>query len=372
MPLRTSRSVLLGAGLLTCLGLGLAQAQAPQPSPDVVFPADVEQVTVDVLVLDKQGKPVEGLKREDFTVKEDGRAQSISAFEAVSVPESAPTPARTRVSTNTIPRPAVERTFVIVWDDANITQYSTERARSAVSDFIRQGLRAGDEVMVAPTTGGAWWTGRLPQDRDSLLVYVGKLEGKYRPEQGAGRIWDHEAMAIWMGRDPQMLSFVARRWFENNIIPESFPTDDEVRGALDVSPGLALIRSKAGETYRAAVGRLRLTLDTVSRVAEALAPIRGRKNLLMVSEGFIMDSTQSEFREVVRAARRANAAVHYLDARGPAGAFGQSGMPGGGAEFGRDVEERDSTTLLALAALSVEGARSVALDTGGSIVPGTS
>jgi VWFA-related protein len=357
-------------GLLAA-GAASSLAQTPQPSPSVVFPADVELVTVDVLVLDKHGKPVEGLKRDDFSVKEDGKPQSIIAFEAVSVPESAPTPVRTRVSTNTIPRPAVERTFVIVFDDANITQYSTAHARKAISDFIKQGLRPGDEVMVVPTTGGAWWTGRLPQDQESLLAYVGKLEGHYRPEAGVGRIWDHEAMAIWLGRDPKMLSYVARRWFENNLMPESYPTDDEVRNALDVSPGLALIRAKAGETYRAAVGRIRLTLDTLSRVAEALAPIRGRKNLLMVSEGFIMDTSQPEFREVVRAARRSNAAVHFLDARSAEGALGQSGMPGGNAEYGRDVEEQDSTTLIALASQSVEGSRSVALDTGGSIVPAT-
>jgi VWFA-related protein len=370
--MRRSSFVRPGLALLVMSAAGLAPAQAPQPSPNVVFPADIEQVTVDVLVLDKHGKPVEGLKREDFTVKEDGRPQSINAFEAVSVPESVPTPSRTRVSTNTIARPAVERSFVIVWDDANITQYSAGRTRQAVSDFIREGLHPGDEVMVVPTTGGAWWTGRLPQDTGSLLAYVGKLEGRYRPEPGAGRIWDHEAMAIWTGRDPQMLAYVARRWFENNLIPEGFPTDQEARRELDVSPGLAMIRSKAGETYRAASGRIRLTLDTLSRVADALAPLRGRKNLLMVSEGFIIDPSQPEFREVVRAARRANAAVHFLDARSPEGALGQSGMPGGNAEFGRDVEERDATTLIALASQSIEGARSVALDTGGSIVPATS
>jgi VWFA-related protein len=358
--------------LLLASAAATAQAQAPQPSPDVVFPADVEQVTVDVLVLDQQGKPVQGLKREDFTVKEDGRPQTISAFEAVAVPESAPTPSRTRVSTNTIPRAPVERTFVIVWDDANISQYSTERAQRAVSDFIRDGLHDGDEVMVAPTAGGAWWTGRLPKDRGSLLAYVGRLKGLYRPDQTAARIWDHEAMAIWLGRDPQMLSIVARRWYENNLLPEGFPTDPTARSELDVSPGLPQIRAAAGQVYRAAVTRLRLTLDTLSRVADALAPIRGRKNLLMVSEGFIMDSSQPEFREVVRAARRSNAAVHYLDARGPEGALGQPGMPGGSAEFGRDTMEQDASTVLALAQQSVEGARSVALDTGGSIVPSTS
>jgi VWFA-related protein len=328
---------------------------------------------VDVLVLDGKGRPLEGLRKEDFTVKEDGRPQAVTSFEAVVVPESAPTSVgtRTRVSTNVQPRPTVERSFVIVFDDANITQYTTAHARKAVADFIRTGLRPGDDVMIVPTAGGAWWTGHMPEDRDSLLGYVERLEGHYRPDGGPGRIWDHEAMAIWLGRDPQMLAFVAKRYYNNNLIPESYPTDVEVRRDLDVSPGLAMIRARSQQVYMAALGRLRLTLDTLSRVADSLGPLKGRKNLMLVSEGFIMDPSQPEFREVVQAARRANAAIHFLDAGGAEGAVGQAGMPGGNADTGRAVEEADATTVLAVAAKATEGARSVAADTGGSVIPAT-
>ncbi|HEY8151863.1 MAG TPA: VWA domain-containing protein, partial [Vicinamibacteria bacterium] len=63
------------AAVLAVANAGLAQTPAPQSSPGVVFPAAVQQVNVDVVVLDAQGEPVEGLKREDFVVKEDGRPQ---------------------------------------------------------------------------------------------------------------------------------------------------------------------------------------------------------------------------------------------------------------------------------------------------------
>jgi VWFA-related protein len=368
-------SALLVTTSILLLATAPAPAQDPtaRPSPGVEFPSGVEQVTVDVLVLDNRGEPVEGLQRSDFTVKEDGRVQALSSFDAVRVPESAPlqVATRTRVSTNVLPRPAVERSFVIVFDDANISQYSTANARAAVASFIRQGLRPGDEVMIVPTAGGAWWSGRMPEDRESLLGYVERLEGRFRPDGGPGRIWDHEAMAIWLGRDPQMLSFVARRYFENNLIPESYPKESDARRELDVSPSLAMIRARSQQVYLAAVGRLRLTLDILTRVAESVAQLRGRKNLLLVSEGFIMDPSQPEFREVIQAARRANAAIHFLDAGSPEGAVGQAGMPGGGAETGRAVEEADAITALAVAAKATEGARSVASDTGGSIVPAT-
>ncbi len=134
-----------------------------------------------------------------------------------------------------------------------------------------------------------------------------------------------------------------------------------------MSPGLALIRAKAREVYTEAQSRLRASLDVMERVANSLAGLRGRKTLLLVSEGFVMDANQPEFRSVVQAARRANAVVHFVDTRDPGGLVGQAGMAGGNAEFGRDVEERDGTRMLALASLEAGGARSVALDTGGTI-----
>ena len=50
------------------------------------FPAQAELVTVDVVVTDKSGAPVVGLRREDFTVTEDGAPQEIASFEAVHRP----------------------------------------------------------------------------------------------------------------------------------------------------------------------------------------------------------------------------------------------------------------------------------------------
>jgi len=38
-------------------------------------------VLVDVVVTDKQGKPVSGLKAEDFTIEEKGKKQKIAVFQ---------------------------------------------------------------------------------------------------------------------------------------------------------------------------------------------------------------------------------------------------------------------------------------------------
>src|SRR5258708_12181494 len=76
-------------GLAGALALAVAadstpsgQAERSQPS----FPARAEAITVDVVVLDKDGQPVAGLTKDDFVLLEGGRPQPIVAFEARQAP----------------------------------------------------------------------------------------------------------------------------------------------------------------------------------------------------------------------------------------------------------------------------------------------
>lgn len=361
---------------LVALGVApAALAQAPTKDADQpTFPAATELVTVDALVLDKDGRPVQGLTRDDFTVKEDGRPQSVTSFEAVAVAESAPSmaPTRVRVSTNDLPPPRAEQTFVIVFDDANISPFTVKRGRAAVEEFIRNGLRAGDEVTLVPTSGGAWWTARLPEGRDELTRYLERLDGKRRPDTGGSRISDFEAMQITLGRDKQILAHVARRYYENGIIADLPPSDDpRGRAELDISPGVALIRASAQSVYSAAKDRLRQSYGVLERVAQSLGSVRGRKTVLLVSEGFIFDTTIAEYRDFVRAARGANTALYFIDTRGLEGPLGAAGLPGANAEQGRDVDERDTLGVLVSASQEADGARSAAADTGGFSISNT-
>ena len=372
--MRTSAVIALALALAPSVTRGEQSPPRPvAPPASTAFPAGVEVVNVDAVVLDDQGNPVEGLTQADFTIKEDGRPQTITGFEAVGLDESAAqAPAGPqRVSTNATPPSRGDRWFVVVFDDANLSAPAAPRARQAITDFLDRGLRDGDQVMIVPTSGGAWWTGRMPEDHDTLASFVDRLQGLWKPETGPERIWDHEAIAIANGRDRQLEAEVARRYFENNLIPEAYPQDRELASVLSVSPGVAMIRAKAREVYARATGRLRATLGTLERVSTSLTQLRGRKSLLLVSEGFIMDPSQSEFRDLIQAARNASTAVYFVDVRGSTGAVGQAGMAGGGAESGRAVEEQDTTTALALATAAAEGARSVAYDTGGAVIEGT-
>ena len=359
---------LLTAALLVAAATAVFHAQQP------TFPSRVELVTVDVVVFDDRGNPVEGLTRDDFTIREDGRPQPVATFEAVALQESPPAPRRAqRVSTNDERADAAARWFFVVFDDVNITQFATPRARETLVQFIERALMPGDHVMISPASGGSNWIGTLPEDRADLLAFVQRLQGERRVETGPGRIWDHEAMGIALGRDPQAQEQVVRRYLENDLIVAggAVPQDPERRRGLDASPGVAMVQAKARQVYTEARSRMQVSLGTLTRISEALADARGRKTLLFFSEGFVMDTSLPNFRTLLQAAQNANVAIHFVDVSDPGGPMGREGLAGGNADVGRSIADRDALISLALATREAEGTRAVAKDTGGSVVTGT-
>lgn len=358
--------------LAQALLVSIATMAAAGTDTPPAFPAAAELVTVDVLVLDGQGRPLEGLGQADFRVEEDGRPQVLTSFEALRLAASTPAaPAtRARLATNLDNLPAA-RAFVVVFDDAGLAPQSGLRARAALAAWLRNSLRSGDDVTLVPTLGGPWWNGRLPEGQADLEAYLARLEGHGQVDSSPGRLADYEAQDILFSRDPQSLARVARRYYESGLIPDSAPSGDVAR-ELAVSPGLALIKAKASIVYKESSARVGLVLRALERVALALAGQRGRKTVLLVSDGFVRDPTRQEFRSFLEAARRSNTVVHFVDARGLEGSLGQPGLAGGSAEYGDALEERDTTTSLAYAAArEAEGARAIAADTGGSVITGT-
>jgi VWFA-related protein len=58
----------------------MSAQQAATEVPGITIRANTRLVTVDVVVTDKKGQPIDGLKPEDFTLEENGKKQKISIF----------------------------------------------------------------------------------------------------------------------------------------------------------------------------------------------------------------------------------------------------------------------------------------------------
>src|SRR6476660_1347097 len=106
----------------SCLaGVALPRAQTPQTQPQPVFRGGVDLVTLDVTVIDKDGKPVRGLKPEDFTVTLEKQTRPVRALDFLEFGSAAGSTAEARQTTNQPgqARPARRggRTIVLLFDE---------------------------------------------------------------------------------------------------------------------------------------------------------------------------------------------------------------------------------------------------------------
>lgn len=346
----------------------VAQAQAPTPSPSPApptFAAEIEQVTVDAVVTDKKGNPITDLTPAEFAITEDGKPQEIVNFEVIKVPD---TPvekpaARPPISTNRRPEDRTGRTFVILFDDLQMTRFQGNIAKRAVAEFLTSGTREGDRVMLVATGGGAWWSTRMMAGRDELIAMLKRLDGRLIPDTSPDRLSDYEAMRIHAYNDADAMARVQRR-FESLGVTQRAPQD---RGRNLESPTQdPMVRSRASEVYFRAVTRNRVTLQVLVRLLDSLQSTKGRKSVVLVSQGFIYDPNLSEFKDVLQASRRGNAAVYFLDTRGLEGLGTQFT-----AEFQAPTDPRDVGSALLDQSLASEGSESIAADTGGFSVNNT-
>src|SRR5262249_4018963 len=128
-----------------------------------------------------------------------------------------------------------------------------------------------------------------------------------------------------------------------------------------------MVRDHAADQDATRRGRTQLTLRAVQRGLEAMASLRGRKSLLLLSEGFLDDAT-TDPRGVEAAARESNAAVYFIDTRGLVA------LPGGGSAADAEplLQPRERLTMgFEDSVLESAGAAALADATGGFSVRNT-
>src|SRR4030095_11215064 len=139
-------------GVACALAVGSAQAQTKpslSPEQDDVIRINTELVQTDVMVFDKKGHFVDGLKAEQFALKIDNKPQTISFFDRVTSGKadrsgsiasggSSSNPANTATSTARIQG----RTVIFYVDDLHLAPDSLSRTRKALTEFIHRGMSA--------------------------------------------------------------------------------------------------------------------------------------------------------------------------------------------------------------------------------------
>jgi VWFA-related protein len=368
---------------LLCLAAALAfpQAANPQVAPQVPsFASKVELITVDAVVVDDAGRPVAGLTRGDFVIKEDGRSQQVASFEAFTA-EAAPATLPSAVVASNEAGAGGGRTFSVVFDDMGITPALAETARGAIASFLERSLRDGDEVTLATSSGDGFWSARLPEGRPDLLAILARTHGRKDDAREAAWMSDYEAFWIATREDSPAFGDRGPKLVQGRPVQPTSTSDAGNPGNLGSIKARVVqrwinlnacvtntcesqVRARAAEIEARRSARTRLSLQAVRRQLEANAPIRGRKSLLLLSEGFLQDWS-SELRDLAALTRESNTAIYFIDVRGlvasPAGdtaaSFGTLEDPRDQAKMG--FEERNFTDAGSQALADASGGFSV-------------
>jgi VWFA-related protein len=171
---------------LTLLLLPLPQA-APQSAPDRgVIEGGTHVVLLNVVAKDKHGKPVAGLGRDDFVLRDNGQEQKITLFalEEAGAPANAAPSTPARLTFTNRPAPGTAAVTAFLFDELNTKLTDQELAKK---DFLRylRGLPADSRVAVFVLGDSLTMLHDFSEDMASLLDAMAKHKDRVNPEVDA-------------------------------------------------------------------------------------------------------------------------------------------------------------------------------------------
>lgn len=291
------RRLMLAVALTASLGGRVASAQPQQSTP--VFRAGVDLVAVDVSVVDGEGRPVEGLRAEDFSLKVNGTPRAISSVEYI--PQGAPVTDRAASVTgwhySSNEGASVGRLIMLAVDESSLPPGDGKAVMNTAARFVDQ-LSPSDRIglYVFPGTGPTIdFTAEHGVVRDGLS----KINGKAEILDTTHNIGWSEAVAIDRGDATTLRDVIARECIQGSDLLCTETVEQEAR---QLSQHL-MVQS------RAAQGALRALL---ARMKE----IDGTKTLILLSAGLLADYAQTEITALGEQALAAQVNIYVLRVEG--------------------------------------------------------
>lgn len=258
--------------LLCCFllssGTTLAQAvpakAAAGGQPTAMLQTSARMVLLDVLVTDKSGKPVHGLKAQDFMVLEDGKPQQVQGFEEhrrdaeparPSVAVNLPANTYTNYVTNHEPG-AVN---IVLFDSLHTDRQNLAIARQQLLLYLSK-LPDSARVALFTLDGSLHLVHGFTQDSHELIEAAQQLSSYPHPAMRKARDVTEdlaEARMVHLNDNPQMYQALSLfLWKEYDSKSES---------------------------------RMLITMEALNQLARSIAVFPGRKNLIWISGGVPFD-----------------------------------------------------------------------------------
>jgi VWFA-related protein len=272
-PLSLSR--VLFVGLLAALLTAPLQSQTAVPDENgrLVFKANVRTVVLDVVIIGRDGKPVQGLHKEDFQVSEDGHPQSISFFEEhlgahpLKADDTNLPPLPPNVFTN-VPRvPPSDAVTVLLLDSMNTQLQDQSFVHAQMVKYLKN---------VPPGTRMAIFTlGNSLQFIQGFTDDASLLSAALRnPKLGAGP----QSSPLL----PSPGGVTANQQLTSQMAQMASETGSPAASAALAAMQNFLAEQRASQND----ARVNLTLEALQDLAAYLAGIPGRKNVIWFSSAF--------------------------------------------------------------------------------------
>lgn len=281
-PIRRQNLCSLALGMLALNGW----AQAPEPAQEIpppVIRVTTHMVLVDVVVTDKQGKPIAGLHPEDFVVEENGKVQKIASLSTPKENSPAPPELPPGIYSN---RPQYRSTgapITVMLLDALNTPFSDQSyARRQMLTFVKEQFKPGERMAVFTLTGKL----NVLQDFTSDPQILQEALQHYRPQAQEFASAGRPATTIGSGT-PSATGVV------NSLDASTGPLTDTSSSATfraggPASANLATLEGALTAFEGAQVAYAKdqfavLTLDALGSLARILGGLPGRKTLIWVT-----------------------------------------------------------------------------------------
>ncbi|HEY3380812.1 MAG TPA: VWA domain-containing protein [Vicinamibacterales bacterium] len=295
------------AGLSIAIGLAAAASATGQQPP--VFKAGVDLVAVDVTVVDDQGRPIRGLRTDQFTVTVDGKPRRVVSADFVAVSSvdqtlGAKATLRRGFSTNA-PEvvSAVRRVVLLVIDQDNIQSGMARTEIDEIGRFIDR-FAPDDLVGLAAIPGGP--SIDFTTNRVAIRNALRKVVGRWQPFLTMHSIGLWEALGIDANDQEIMNNVVARECAKMAI------------GEDPLSCQRAVI-AEAKQYATDAKSRSRQAVTTLRELVKGLSVFDGTKTLVFASQALSAASHgggRVEFardaRDVAEAAARSRVGLYVL------------------------------------------------------------
>jgi len=323
-----------------------------------------ELVQTDVMVFDKQGRFVDGLKKEDFELRIDGQPKPIDFFERITA-GSANEESQLAAARGAANRSATENTAAPVpldrgrpiffyLDDLHLDLASLKAGKKLISDFIDKQMGQNDEVAITSASGQIGFLQQLTNNKTVLHAALERLNA-------------HPYFVRDMARPP-MTEYQA-------LLIESFDRDTTsyfIDETLRENPGMTAqtaeneVRMRAGVMLQQADNVTIATLAGLDGLVRSANKLPGRKLIFFISGGFFLDPHANSINRIQRitsAAAKSGVVIYSMDARGLV-----TGVPDAGSDEGFDVSGRLERSKMGELTASQDTLNALARDTGGRAV----